>query len=153
MITEKIKIKPHLAEYANSKWKCRYLDRAVKFPEKSDITEIIHEFLHKRPDNETAKVGNLEIVLPWKRGGKNLRFVNYLDETAALEISKKIEIIFWYEFHMEMDLRKIKKGIEYNTTAYWFISKYNLKSISHDALTRSHRRYREKKIKNKKNAK
>ncbi len=151
MITTRIEIKPHLAEYAYGKFSmCQH--EPVRFPSSLDIYHTIWDLLQKRPDNAGVDTGNLEIVLPVSKKteerdgvykGKDPVSYNYLGERAAKIIQRKLEVMMFAELHDLLDENKHKFGIEYIETVYGFLNKYMINSISEDALIKNYYRWRE----------
>lgn len=151
MITTKITIKPHLAEYAFGKFSlCCH--ESVKFPSSLDIYHTIWDLLQKRPDNCQVDEGNLEIVLPVSKKtedrdgvykGKDPVTYNYLSIRSSRIIEKKIEVMMFAELHDALDENKHMFGIEYIETVYAFMKKYMITSISEDALIKNYYRWRE----------
>jgi len=165
MNTTKITIKPHLAEYCIGKWGEDFTE-PVQFPIKTDLYIIIYDLLQKRPINYYLDTGNLEIVIPNRRGGeeegcrKNPACYNFLSEKSCLIIQKRIELMFWDELHQLLLTKKHDEDQNYDITVNFFICRYRIESITSDALLKNFYRWREnsrkrirRKYKRKKNVK
>jgi hypothetical protein len=148
MITSKIHIKPHLAEYCYGKFSLCTTD-PVRFPDNYDIYHTIWNLMTKRPVNCPADSGNLEIHLPNRRKqeedriGKDPVVYNYLGLRAAKIIERKVEVMMFSELHDKLDENKHFLGIDYIDTVYEFMKKYQVNSITEDALLKNYYRWRE----------
>lgn len=142
-MTTKIKIKGHVAEYMISKYGEDGIKR-VKFPVATMLHHLILDLLAVRPIDNQVDDGNLEIVLPNTREGKNLSKYNYLSQKSASLLEKKMEQLFWADLHDYIDERKHCEGILYIEAIYCWQQKYQIDSISDDALKKSYYRWREK---------
>ena len=141
MITVNITIKPHLAEYIKSKYGSD--KRYVLFPKKLYIYHILLDLIDKRPKDKPVDSGNIQIVLPKTRKGKDPRTYNYLNKNSIAIIERKIEDMFWAEVHELLDLNKHRHGIDYIDSAYIFVKKYFVESISIEAIIKNNYRWRE----------
>lgn len=144
MITTRINIKNHLAEYIIGKYNSCSKSTPIHFPCSSDIYHTIYDLLVKRPIDCPHEFGNLWICLPNRYNGKDLKIYNYLGRRSIAEIQKKIEIMFWVDVHYTLDEQKHIHGIEYITTANDFLEKYQINSITPAALIKNHKRWRDK---------
>ena len=148
MITVKIKVDDVLAEYIQGK----YYDHevgAVRFPPSSEIYVTIYNLLSKRPSTNPVDHGNLELCLPDRReanmaGGKDPKTYNYLSQRAADILAKRFRVLMWAELHEFMDEAKHHRGIQYKDSAFEFMHKYAIESISEDALLKNYQRWRDK---------
>jgi len=139
MFTTKINIKQHLSEYLYAKY-----DFPVKFPYKTDIYHLIFDLTEKRPVRCPIDSGNLEIVLPERRFGKQPKTYNYLGARSQKIIMRKIEEMFWTDFRNFVEFETKKSRETYLNIVNKFIEKYCIKSISEDALLKHYYRYRKK---------
>ncbi len=141
MITSKITVKDHLAEYLQGKYNhCE--PGPIRFPDKEDLYVTIFDLTERRPKNCHVDKGNLELVLPDRREGKSPETYNYLGQRSAGIIEKKIETKFWAELHEMMDENKHQFCIQYIETVAYFMRKYGIHSISEDALLKNYYRWR-----------
>ncbi len=141
MVTTKINIKPHLAEWINKK----YFDsdtECILLPDKLDLYHTIWDLVEKRPDNCPRDEGNVILGLPDRRIGKDPEYYNYLGLRSIEIIQKRIEIMFHAEFRALMDENKQRRGWTYLHTTYEFVNKYSIESISPDALYKDFYRWR-----------
>lgn len=134
-------IKPHLAEYINFK----FFDsekECVIIPDKLDLYHTIWDLMEKRPDNCFRDEGNVLVGLPDRRIGKDPAYYNYLGIRSVEIIQKRIETMLHAEFRAFMDENKQRKGITYKDSSYEFIFKYNILSLSPDAIYKDFYRWR-----------
>lgn len=143
MVTTKITIKPHLAEYCIGLFN-NHEEAPVRFPDTTDLYHLIFDLLERRPVNVSFEdQGNLEIILPERSVGKRTSSFNYLGQRSAKMIGKKLEHIFWMDVH---DTITEEKHIEGNTNikaVVIFIRKYGISSITEDALLKNYYRWKE----------
>lgn len=151
MISTRIKIKPHLAEYVKGKYNhCQ--DGPVTLPHDSDLYVIVWDLMARRPSNAPVDTGNLEIALPSRSVGKKPEYYNYLSPRAAMIIEKYIEELLFAEIHHRMRQNK-RRGINYLDTVYFFMSEYGITGISEDAFIKDYYRYRRNQYNRKKTEK
>ena len=96
--------------------------------------------MSKRPDN-AVDTGNLTLVLPDRRTGKDPEYYNYLGERSARIIDKRVRVMFYAELHDRLDENKHRYNIEYIDTVHHFMCKYNITSISEDGLLKNYYRW------------
>lgn len=148
MITTKIEIASHLAEYCRGKW-CDNEAGIVSFPPMTELYVMIYDLTIKRPANVHIDKGNLEIALPACRAisgqpiRKNPEVYNYLSDRAARMVEKRIRILMRAELHEYLDENKHRYGIDYIESVHAFRCKYQIESIQDDALLKDHQRWRE----------
>jgi hypothetical protein len=136
MITTKITIKPHLAEYIKSKFGGE-TDGCIRFSERLDIYHTIWDLTERRPVQCPPDSGNLEIVLPDRREGKSPETYNYLGKKAQKIIERRIENIFIAELHDYVIEEKNRYGTSYIEAIFLFSRKYAIESISEDGLKKN----------------
>ena len=143
MVKIKIGVESAVAEYIRGKF---YDEEAgaVKFPAGLDVYVLIYDLLQRRPVENPVDVGNLEIVLPARRAGKDPEFFNYLSARSQKLLSDKMKLMMWAELHDAMDENKHLKGIEFKETIYTFMLRYGIETISEDALLKNNKRCRYK---------
>lgn len=149
MITVKITIEPHVAEYITGK----FFDHeagAVRFPSALDIYILIYDLLQKRPVACPVDTGNLEFVLPERRIGKDPITFNYLSGRAQKILADKMRLMMWAELHDLMDENKHINGIQFKESVFMFMRKYAIESITEDALLKNYQRWRDKQRRKKK---
>lgn len=143
MVTTRIEIKEHLAEYIYGKYNYCMIG-PVSFPSKEDIYHVIYDLLERRPAVCPPDNGNVELVIPERKLGKTPETYNYLGIRSCRIISQKIETSFWAELHDLLDENKHQYGIQYIETVAYFMRKYGIQSISEDALLKNYYRWRDK---------
>jgi len=137
MITTKINVKPHLAEYIINKYGKTETGRLVRFPERLDIYHFIWDLTERRPNVCPPDEGNLEIILPERSIGKSPVTYNYLSSKSQKIIERRIENIFLAEFHDYVLEQKNRLGRSYIESIFIFMKKYCLESISEDGLKKN----------------
>lgn len=143
METVKISIKAHLEEYLKGKYNaCK--DIPVVLPDNSDLYHTIFDLMEKKPANVDETKGSLVIALPDRLIGKDPAWYNYLGERSQRIIERKIELMFWADLHDMIDHNKHIHGVEYAETVYSFMIKYDIQSITEDAVLKNYYRWREK---------
>lgn len=143
MITVKISVEPHVAEYIRGK----YFDRdagVVRFPSGADIYLLIYDLLRKRPASCPVDAGNLEFALPRRREGKDPETYNWLSARAQKMLGDKMRLMMWAELHDFMDENKHINGIQFKESVFLFMSRYDIEGISEDALLKNYQRWRDK---------
>lgn len=149
MITVKATVEPHVAEYIRGKFYDREA-RVVRFPPTLDIYILIYDLLQKRPATNPVDSGNLEFALPERREGKDPLTYNYLSGRAQKILSDKLRLMMWTELHDLMDENKHINGIQFKESVFLFMRKYNIESITEDALLKNYQRWRDKQRRKKK---
>lgn len=141
MVKVKIEVPAHVAEYLVGKY---YDPEAgcVRFPSGLDIYILIWDLLRKRPAEAPVDTGNLEFALPDRREGKNPETYNYLSKRAGKQLAEKMRRMMMAEIHDFMDENKHAEGIPFKDSAYRFICKYGIESITEDALLKNYQRWR-----------
>lgn len=147
MITSRIQVEPYVAEYAMGKYYDPELD-AVRFPSGSDIYVLIYDLMSRRPGMIIDR-GNLVIALPDRReanvaGGKSPEHFNWFSARSAKIISDRLKVAMWAEVHDWMMEQKHIHGIQFKESAWTFLTRYGIESISEDALVKNCYRWREK---------
>ena len=141
MTVTKIDIKPHLAEYMKAKY-WNDAEQAVCLPDSDDLYITIYNLTSKRPPSAPIDEGNLPIAIPSRREGKNPKFWNYLGARAVRHIESKIEVRFWAEIHEYLDEQKHRYNIDYITAIEAFMLRYNIQSISDEAIRKNYYRWK-----------
>lgn len=148
MVKIKIEVVPYVAEYIIGK----YFDEeagCVHFPPGLDLYILLYDLLEKRPADVGFDKGNLEFALPVRRAeaggkGKNPETYNYLSKRSAKMLGDKMHVMLWAELHDFMDENKHVHGILFKDSAHQFLRKYEIDSISEDAVLKNYQRWRNK---------
>lgn len=148
MVTTKITVEAHLAEYLVGKYSGDFETSTIKLPDKTDIYHLIYDLLEKRPVNCKKDEGNIEIVLPDRRvgdlaGGKSPERYNYLGRRSQEIINKRIKIMMRAEMHALLDENKHVFGIDLIQSVHYFMCKYGIESITEDALLKDYQRWQD----------
>lgn len=142
-MTIKTTVEPHVAEYIRGKF---YDSQAgtVRFPSTMDIYILIYDLLQRRPADHPFDTGNLEFALPERREGKDPLSYNYLSGRAQKILGDKMRLMMWAELHDLMDENKHINGIQFKESVFLFMRKYDVESITEDALLKNYQRWRDK---------
>lgn len=140
MITTKIKIKEHLAEYIRGKYN-NCADGPVNIPKEADLYIVIWDLMAKRPANAAIDTGNLEIALPSRSVGKRPEYYNYLSLRSVKIIEKLIEGMMYAEIHHNLRVNK-RAGLNFIDTIHYFMQEYGITAISEDAFQKEFYRLR-----------
>jgi hypothetical protein len=143
MITTKIQIKPHLAEYAKQKYSIPGKEY-ILLSDTEYLYHVLCNLMSKRPENAHIDTSNLEIALPHQSRGKAPETYNYITASGAKNIEKKLNRLFWAEMHEFVDEHVNTHGEPINETVFLFKNKYGIESITEDALIKSYYRWRSK---------
>lgn len=148
MTTATINIEAAVAEYIRGKYYDHNIG-AVRFPPSSDIYLLIYDLMAKRPETNPTDSGNLEIALPDRReaniaGGKDPATYNYLSRRSASILNSRLRLLMWAELHEFMDEEKHLRGVQYKESAYIFLQRYGIESITEDALLKNYQRWRDR---------
>lgn len=139
----RITVPNYLREYLIGKY-CNLEERAVHFPDSSDLYHILFDLLEKRPANIPVDQGNIEIFLPNRSVGKNPMTYNYLSQRGQKILIRNLEIKMWAEVHDMLDEQKHTLGINYIDGVHTFMNKYGINSLSEDAFLKNYYRWRAK---------
>lgn len=148
MITTKIKVRDHIAEFAIGKFGANF-SNPVKIPSTYPLYHLIWELLAIRPLDRQIDSGNLELIIPNRRSEeddirKNPERFNFLSNRSAKIIDYKLETMMFAELHDVLDENKHRKGIDYQVSVHMFICRYSIISITDDALLKNYYRWRRK---------
>jgi hypothetical protein len=143
MVTTRIQVKPQLKEYILGKYN-QFSDQPVRFPDNMDIYHQIFDLMVKRPTICSIDSGNLEIILPERKSYKHPKTYNYLGIRSQRAIGRKIEEMFWIEFREYIEHEHNKNGTRYIDIVIEFLRKYDISSITEDALIKHYYRWRKK---------
>ncbi len=143
MVKVTIEVEGYVAEWARHK----YFDveaGAVRFSPSSDIYVLIYDLMQKRPASNPVDKGNLEFCLPDRREGKSPDSYNYLSRRSGEMIAEKLKVMLWAELHDYMDREKHINGVQYKDSAFRFLRRYGIESISEDGILKNYQRWRDK---------
>jgi hypothetical protein len=141
MITTRITVKPHIAEYIRGKFAGSDPTKPVHFPSHLDIYLMIWDYLVKRPAGCGRDAGNLEIVLPSRHGAKSPEYYNYLSQQAQKMIGRRLELMMWAEYRESVESGR-HAGMLYIDITSHFMERYAIRSLSEDAFLKSYYRFR-----------
>ena len=145
-----ISVAPYLAEYAKKKFVLNRNNGGLVIPPMSDLYHCVWHHMSRPPrEFDCSKSGNLKISLPCRRSStdegpwKDPAYYNYLSSTAAHNIETCLRRMFNYEFHAVM-IENDEQGrpMRQIEVVEDFINRYQLQSISSDALLKNYQRYR-----------
>ena len=147
MTTATIQIEPYVAEYIRGKfWDESH--GAVHFPPGSDIYVTIYDLMERRPKSAGRDQGNLKFCLPDRRdanqrGGKSPETYNWFSEDSVKILERRMRVMMWAELHDTLDEAKHLRGIKFTESVYVFMRRYDLQSITEDALLKNYQRWRD----------
>ncbi|MDE5930371.1 MAG: hypothetical protein K2H03_07830 [Muribaculaceae bacterium] len=147
MVTARIEVSPAVGEYIRGKYGDD--NGVVRFPPDLDIYLLLHDLTRRRPDSAGVDRGNLEIALPDPRdsrraGGKNPATYNYITPQGARILADRMRSMMWAEVHDFFDEQNHIYGMQFKESAYLFLCRYSIDSISEDALVKNYQRWRQK---------
>ena len=147
MVTARIEVPAAVGEYIRGK----YGDEqgVVRFPYELDIYHLLLDLTRRRPDSAGVDCGNLEIALPDPRecrraGGKNPATFNYINPQGARILADRMTAMMWAEVHDFFDEQKHIYGMQFKESAFLFLCRYGIESLSEDALLKHYQRWRQK---------
>ena len=138
----KIAIKRHLSEYLESKFFKTEVD-AVVLPDCLDLYHVLWDLVGKRPAGVLDEHG-LKLALPHRQEGKDPRVYNWISKRGLRILEKKVELMFWAEFHDHVDYCKHVLGLDYSDSVYTFMNRHSITGISEDAMVKNYYRWRAK---------
>lgn len=144
-MTTKIELPKHLSEYLKGKFGTE--GDVVRFTPNSSLYYIFIELLERRPAGIPVDHGNTEIHIPSPRssrmkGGKPAESFNYISQTGAAVLAKAAGLMMKVESHEFFDENKHVKGQCYIESAYSFLQKYGIESLTPEALLKDYQRWR-----------
>lgn len=143
MVTVLIQVKNYLAEYAKSKFFVQG-ESYIQFPDSDYMYHVVYNLMSKRPEDVPFDSGNLEIALPHRSRGKDPSTYNFICKSGQDVIEKKLNRLFWAQMHDFIDEQVHEFGQPINESVFLFMRKYNINSITEDALVKSYYRWRAK---------
>jgi hypothetical protein len=145
MITTKINIKQHLAEYCYGKFSGCDKNKPVQFPDRMNIYHVVWNLLEVCPKTGPIRDGNLEIVLPSRSDefGKDPRSYNYIGERSIPKLNRFIENIFYTELYDLLTENKLRYGIFFSETLFEFQKKYSITTINEETLWKGYYRWKQ----------
>lgn len=153
MIITSINISDYLAEFFIGKYN-EGSEGPVKIPDNTDVYHLVWQLMGKRPPTASiVSKGNLAIMLPDRRIGKDPMYYNFLSSRAAQMIEKRIKIEFNNDLHNILEQNEYQgRPLDNIEVIYAFMERYGIQSISEDALKKNYYRWKENVRKRKKRA-
>ncbi len=144
MITTSIIIEPFLAEYLRGKYN-NGANEPFRIPDTTDLYHTIWSLMaRRRKDQSPVDKGNLTIILPERRIGKDPEVFNYLCQRSAKLIELEVRRMFNRELHGLMDENEQNaRELTNLDVVHNFLCAYAIESISEDALLKNFYRWRE----------
>ncbi len=145
MITTKIKIIPYLAEYLVAKMN-NYSFEPLSIPDDTDLYHLIWKLMSRRPPGVSPNdEGNITLILPHRRLGKDPLYFNYLSPKSQEHISRHVKNMFDFDLHEVMN-RNVKNGrpLRDLDVVHQFMCDYGIDSITEDALIKNYYRWKDK---------
>lgn len=143
MIPLPITIEPYLAEYFITKYG-KEESEPIRISDKTDLYHVIWQVLERRPANVPPVChGNLVFMLPNRRCGKDPLWYNHIGQRGVQMIERSIRLEFNNEFHTYMESNELAgRPIDISVAICMFITRYELHSISDEALKKNYYRWR-----------
>lgn len=144
MITTSIHIEPFLAEYLRGKYN-NGANEPLHIPDNTDLYHTIWTLMsRRRKDQSPVDTGNLTLILPDRRIGKDPTSFNYLSPRSAKIIELEIRRMFNRELHTMMDENDQNNHELSNLdVVHNFLCSYAIEAISEDALIKNFYRWRD----------
>lgn len=148
LLTTKIQIEPYLAEYLIGKWGKKDAKGKptgiVAIPDTIYLYHNLWSLTSTTPHyiKEDDIVGNVEIVLPNRKEGKDPRYYNYISEESAKIFNKDVKLFFRADLHNFLDKKKHDEGYTYKEAAYIFALQHDIVSYEVDSMTKNYARWR-----------
>lgn len=144
MPTVTFAIKPYLASYMYVRYILCVEGKAIHLSNFTILYHCLHRLTVPHPQGVSWKeTGNITLVLPSPRIGKNPEVFNYIGHDSVLILEKKIEVEMkaeLYEFLLE---NKFCNGVMYKQSMETFVDKYNMvEQVSEESLMRAFQRWR-----------
>lgn len=147
MVTTTINVKPHLAAYMYVRYQNSVIQEfnAIQLKSIENLYHVIKNLTVKRPKNVSwRETGNLTIVIPDPRYGKEPETYNYLGHDSILIIEEEIEIMLKTELHSMMLKNKFQRGIMYKKSLLQFMEMYHIDDKYEDGLMKAFQRWKKK---------
>lgn len=144
MLTVTFAIKPYLASYMYVRYRLCVEGKAIHLSNFTILYHCLHQLTVPHPRGVSwREAGNISLVLPNPRIGKNPEVFNYIGCGSALILEKKMEVEMkaeLYEFLLE---NKFCNGVMYKQSMETFVDKYNMiELVSEESLMRAFQRWR-----------
>lgn len=147
MITTTIYVKPYLAAYMYVRYQNSVVTEfnAIRLKSIENLYHVIKNLTAKRPRNVSwRETGNLTLIIPAPRYGKDPETYNYLGHDSIIIIEEEIETMLKTELHSMMLKNKFRNGIMYKKSLLSFMDKYHIDDKHEDALMKAFQRWRKK---------
>lgn len=144
MLPLPISIEPYLAEYFTAKYG-EGESEPIKISDKSDLYHVVWQVMERRPaDVPPLLHGNLVILLPERRCGKDPLWYNYIGQRGVQMIERRIRMEFNNDFHEFLERNEYQgRPMEIGEAICVFMGLYSLESISEEALKKNYYRWRQ----------
>lgn len=144
MIPVAITIESYLAEYFTSKYGGG-MSEPIKISDKSDLYHVVWQVMERRPADVAPLLhGNLVILLPERRCGKDPLWYNHIGQRGLQLIERRIRMEFNNDFHEYLERNEYQgRPMEIGEAICVFMGLYRLESITEDALKKNYYRWRQ----------
>ncbi len=143
MVIASIEIKQHLVEYMHHQYLVENKDY-IDIPHSDDLYYVLNNLRTKSPINASENIGNLKFVVPYPRNSRDPEVYNYYSAGAISTINSRINRMFKAEFHDFMNYRVDECGDTIIEATILFTTKYKIRSIEYDSLSKDYYRWRKK---------
>lgn len=123
MVTTTIYVKPYLAAYMYVRYQNSVVTElnAIRLKSIENLYHVIKNLTVKRPrDVSWRETGNLTLIIPTPRYGKEPETYNYLGHNSVIIIEEEIETMLKTELHSIMLRNKFRNGIMYKKSLLLF---------------------------------
>lgn len=147
MVTTTIYVKPYLAAYMYVRYQNSVITEfnAIRLKSIDNLYHVIKNLTVKRPQNVSWRdIGNLTLIIPDPRYGKDPETYNYLGHDSILIIEEEIETLLRAELYSTMQKNKFRHGIMYKKSLLLFMAKYHIEDKHEDALMKAFQRWKKK---------
>lgn len=143
MITATIEVKPHLAAYLYVRYAKCVKSGAIQLPSTSILYHRIGELTVRRPkDVSWRETGNLTLVLPDPRHGKNPETYNYLGQKSVRVLELEIDTMLKMDLYSYLLQEKFQRGVMYKKSLIAFMEKYNIADTNESGLMKAFQRWK-----------
>ncbi|MCI1681846.1 MAG: hypothetical protein LKI39_04755 [Bacteroides sp.] len=126
----RIEIKPYLKAYLDIQYDYCTLNGAIRFIKNQNLYSCLLQLTTTRPKDVFWKnEGNLALILPWPKVGKDSRIYNYMgkEHVELFEKEREREMrMNYYRFILE---NKFRQGITFQRSTKISMEKYGMEEL------------------------
>lgn len=141
-MTTRINVDEYCAEWLRAKYADE--DGVIYLPSDSDLYHLLWDLMARRPaDVSPIDSGNIEIFLPCRREGKRPDTFNYIHANSQKIFNTKVKSLISLDLHSFVE-GLCKHGVMLIEAVAQYKLKYQIDSISDEALLKNIQRWRNK---------